>query len=123
MFSPFSSGMFWSLQRLSELKTRRQRLIYLKLRCLIDAYLLIDIWGFCSLIIDTMMLVSLFCFTYSLSHKFIMFLQTIGQAYEDMQTQNQHLLQQVTERDDYNIKVRVIILIDFCGLSFPPHCC
>lgn len=52
-----------------------------------------------------------------------MFLQTIGQAYEDMQTQNQHLLQQVTERDDYNIKVRVIIFIDFCGLSFPPHCC
>lgn len=32
-------------------------------------------------------------------------LQTIGQAYEDMQTQNQHLLQQVTERDDYNIKL------------------
>lgn len=32
-------------------------------------------------------------------------LQTIGQAYEDMQTQNQHLLQQVTERDEYNIKV------------------
>ncbi|KAJ0959811.1 hypothetical protein J5N97_000475, partial [Dioscorea zingiberensis] len=31
--------------------------------------------------------------------------QTIGQAYEDMQTQNQHLLQQVTERDDYNIKL------------------
>lgn len=29
----------------------------------------------------------------------------IGQAYDDMQTQNQHLLQQVTERDDYNIKV------------------
>lgn len=34
-----------------------------------------------------------------------MSLQTIGQAYEDMQTQNQHLLQQVTERDDYNIKL------------------
>lgn len=32
-------------------------------------------------------------------------LQTIGQAYDDMQTQNQHLLQQITERDDYNIKV------------------
>ncbi|KAK2980314.1 hypothetical protein RJ640_023729 [Escallonia rubra] len=31
--------------------------------------------------------------------------QTIGQAYEDMQTQNQHLLQQVAERDDYNIKL------------------
>ncbi|KAJ7960321.1 E3 ubiquitin protein ligase [Quillaja saponaria] len=32
-------------------------------------------------------------------------IETIGQAYEDMQTQNQHLLQQVTERDDYNIKI------------------
>lgn len=31
--------------------------------------------------------------------------QSIGQAYDDMQTQNQHLLQQITERDDYNIKV------------------
>lgn len=31
--------------------------------------------------------------------------QTIGQAYEDMQTQNQHLLQQVADRDGYNIKV------------------
>lgn len=32
-------------------------------------------------------------------------IETIGQAYEDMQTQNQHLLHQVTERDDYNIKL------------------
>eukprot|EP01018_Ginkgo_biloba_P005014 Gb_28646 [translate_table: standard] len=32
-------------------------------------------------------------------------IETIGQAYEDMQTQNQRLLQQVTERDDYNIKL------------------
>ncbi|KAJ6835519.1 E3 ubiquitin-protein ligase BRE1-like 1 [Iris pallida] len=32
-------------------------------------------------------------------------IESIGQAYEDMQTQNQHLLQQVTERDDYNIKL------------------
>ncbi|XP_010542449.1 PREDICTED: E3 ubiquitin-protein ligase BRE1-like 2 isoform X2 [Tarenaya hassleriana] len=32
-------------------------------------------------------------------------METVGQAYEDMQTQNQHLLQQVTERDDYNIKL------------------
>ncbi|KAB5526901.1 hypothetical protein DKX38_020748 [Salix brachista] len=31
-------------------------------------------------------------------------IETIGQAYDDMQTQNQHLLQQITERDDYNIK-------------------
>lgn len=40
-------------------------------------------------------------------HAGLLHLQTIGQAYEDMQTQNQHLLQQVTERDDYNIKVCV----------------
>ncbi|KAL5728381.1 RING-type E3 ubiquitin transferase [Ranunculus cassubicifolius] len=32
-------------------------------------------------------------------------IETIGQAYEDMQNQNQHLLQQITERDDYNIKL------------------
>ncbi|XP_077235379.1 histone mono-ubiquitination 1 isoform X2 [Tasmannia lanceolata] len=32
-------------------------------------------------------------------------IETIGQAYEDIQTQNQHLLQQITERDDYNIKL------------------
>ncbi|XP_068651432.1 E3 ubiquitin-protein ligase BRE1-like 1 [Aristolochia californica] len=32
-------------------------------------------------------------------------IETIGQAYEDMQTQNRQLLQQVTERDDYNIKL------------------
>lgn len=32
-------------------------------------------------------------------------IETIGQAYEDMQSQNQHLLKQVTERDDYNIKL------------------
>ncbi|KAF7032913.1 hypothetical protein CFC21_044043 [Triticum aestivum] len=31
-------------------------------------------------------------------------IETIGQAYEDMQTQNQHLLQQVADRDDFNIK-------------------
>ncbi|KAK6141297.1 hypothetical protein DH2020_024966 [Rehmannia glutinosa] len=35
-------------------------------------------------------------------------IETIGQAYEDMQTQNQHLLQQVTERDEYNIKVFLV---------------
>lgn len=39
----------------------------------------------------------------------LFFFQTIGQAYEDMQTQNQHLLQQMTERDDYNIKVHCIL--------------
>ncbi|XP_011621166.1 E3 ubiquitin-protein ligase BRE1-like 1 [Amborella trichopoda] len=32
-------------------------------------------------------------------------IEMIGQAYEDMQTQNRHLLQQITERDDYNIKL------------------
>ncbi|KAL9455389.1 hypothetical protein AB3S75_010750 [Citrus x aurantiifolia] len=32
-------------------------------------------------------------------------METIGQAFEDMQTQNQHLLQQVAERDDLNIKL------------------
>ncbi|KAJ4727229.1 E3 ubiquitin protein ligase [Melia azedarach] len=32
-------------------------------------------------------------------------IETIGQAYDDMQTQNQQLLQQITERDDYNIKL------------------
>ncbi|KAL9270086.1 E3 ubiquitin-protein ligase BRE1-like 2-like protein [Drosera capensis] len=32
-------------------------------------------------------------------------IETVGQAYEDMQTQNQHLLQQMAERDDYNIKL------------------
>ncbi|KAJ8499666.1 hypothetical protein OPV22_010218 [Ensete ventricosum] len=34
-------------------------------------------------------------------------IESIGQAYEDMQTQNQHLLQQIIERDDYNIKLVV----------------
>lgn len=32
-------------------------------------------------------------------------IETIGQAYDEMQAQNQHLLQQITERDDYNIKL------------------
>ncbi|XP_047082457.1 E3 ubiquitin-protein ligase BRE1-like 2 isoform X5 [Lolium rigidum] len=32
-------------------------------------------------------------------------IETIGQAYEDMQTQNQHLQQQVADRDDFNIKL------------------
>ncbi|GKB76020.1 E3 ubiquitin protein ligase BRE1-like protein 1 isoform X1 [Tanacetum coccineum] len=32
-------------------------------------------------------------------------IETIGQAYDDVQAQNQQLLQQVTERDDYNIKL------------------
>lgn len=33
--------------------------------------------------------------------------QTIGQAYEEMQTQNQRLLQQITERDDYTTHVHI----------------
>lgn len=32
-------------------------------------------------------------------------IESIGQAYEDMQTQNQQLLQQIMERDEYNIKL------------------
>ncbi|XP_057808384.1 E3 ubiquitin-protein ligase BRE1-like 1 isoform X2 [Salvia miltiorrhiza] len=32
-------------------------------------------------------------------------IETIGQAYDDMQSQNQQLLQQITERDDYNVKL------------------
>ncbi|KAK8445710.1 hypothetical protein SEVIR_9G372800v4 [Setaria viridis] len=32
-------------------------------------------------------------------------IQTIGQAYEDMQTQNQHLLEQLADREDFNIKL------------------
>ncbi|CAO2171340.1 unnamed protein product [Urochloa humidicola] len=32
-------------------------------------------------------------------------IETIGQAYEDMQTQNQHLLEQLADREDFNIKL------------------
>ncbi|KAK4380726.1 hypothetical protein RND71_002588 [Anisodus tanguticus] len=39
------------------------------------------------------------------SETYISEIEAIGQAYEDMQTQNQHLLQQLAERDDYNIKL------------------
>ncbi|XP_039066401.1 E3 ubiquitin-protein ligase BRE1-like 2 isoform X2 [Hibiscus syriacus] len=39
------------------------------------------------------------------SETYISEIETIGQAYEDMQAQNQHLLQQMTERDEYNIKL------------------
>nr|GEU89015.1 hypothetical protein [Tanacetum cinerariifolium] len=37
-------------------------------------------------------------------------LHTIGRAYEDMQTHNQHLMQHVMERVDYNIKVTILIM-------------
>ncbi|XP_065624342.1 E3 ubiquitin-protein ligase BRE1-like 1 isoform X1 [Quercus suber] len=40
-------------------------------------------------------------------------IESIGQAYDDMQNQNQHLLQQITERDDYNIKVIVYLRLFF----------
>ncbi|KAJ7565730.1 hypothetical protein O6H91_02G072500 [Diphasiastrum complanatum] len=36
---------------------------------------------------------------------YIVEIETIGQAYEDMQAQNQRLLQQLSERDDYNTKL------------------
>ncbi|RAL39953.1 hypothetical protein DM860_008093 [Cuscuta australis] len=36
---------------------------------------------------------------------FISEMETIGQAYEDMQNQNQHLLQMMAERDELNIKL------------------
>ncbi|KAH9554527.1 hypothetical protein CY35_08G068200 [Sphagnum magellanicum] len=36
---------------------------------------------------------------------FIAEIEVIGQAYEDMQTQNQRLLQQITERDDFNTQL------------------
>ncbi|KAL8529090.1 hypothetical protein ACS0TY_006526 [Phlomoides rotata] len=39
------------------------------------------------------------------AESYISEIETIGQAYEDMQTQNQHLSQQLTERDEYNIKL------------------
>ncbi|XP_057785578.1 E3 ubiquitin-protein ligase BRE1-like 2 [Salvia miltiorrhiza] len=39
------------------------------------------------------------------AESYISEIETIGQAYEDMQTQNQHLLEQLTERDEYNIKL------------------
>ncbi|XP_021891145.1 E3 ubiquitin-protein ligase BRE1-like 2 isoform X2 [Carica papaya] len=39
------------------------------------------------------------------SEAYISEIETIGQAYEDMQTQNQRLLEQVADRDQYNIKL------------------
>ncbi|XP_038700369.1 E3 ubiquitin-protein ligase BRE1-like 2 isoform X2 [Tripterygium wilfordii] len=39
------------------------------------------------------------------ANAYISEMETIGQAYEDMQTQHQNLLQQVTGRDEYNIKL------------------
>lgn len=42
--------------------------------------------------------------------------QTIGQAYEEMQTQNSRLLHQITERDDYNTQVFLVAIIHFLSL-------
>nr|GMD19321.1 E3 ubiquitin-protein ligase BRE1-like 2 isoform X1 [Ipomoea batatas] len=39
------------------------------------------------------------------SETYISEIETIGQAYEDMQNQNQHLLQMMAERDELNIKL------------------
>lgn len=39
--------------------------------------------------------------------------QTIGQAYEEMQTQNSRLLHQITERDDYNTQVFWVSIMHF----------
>ncbi|PKA64153.1 E3 ubiquitin-protein ligase BRE1-like 1 [Apostasia shenzhenica] len=39
------------------------------------------------------------------SETYLSEIESIGQAYEDMQTQNHNLLMQITERDDYNIKL------------------
>ncbi|KAJ0970585.1 hypothetical protein J5N97_018544 [Dioscorea zingiberensis] len=36
---------------------------------------------------------------------YLLEIESIGQSYEDIQTHNQHQLQQITERDDYNIKL------------------
>ncbi|KAG6512377.1 hypothetical protein ZIOFF_030488 [Zingiber officinale] len=44
-------------------------------------------------------------------------IECIGQSYEDMQTQNQHLLHQIIERDDYNIKVIIIDLLVMEGVK------
>ena len=62
---------------------------------------------------------SIFCLFFVSVMRNLYFFQTIGQAYEDMQTQNQHLLQQMTERDDYNIKVhRIVIDLDSLTVFF-----
>ncbi|THG02046.1 hypothetical protein TEA_009442 [Camellia sinensis var. sinensis] len=54
------------------------------------------------------------------SEAYISEIETISQAYEDMQTQNQHLLQQVAERDDYNIKIG-IYLVSMIYAAFLGH--
>jgi hypothetical protein len=38
-------------------------------------------------------------------------LQAIAQAFEDMQAQNQRLLQEIIERDEYNAQVRTHIAL------------
>ncbi|KAE8668674.1 hypothetical protein F3Y22_tig00112289pilonHSYRG00205 [Hibiscus syriacus] len=53
------------------------------------------------------------------SETYISEIETIGQAYEDMQAQNQHLLQQMTERDDNNIKVHCVLYALFFNCILP----
>jgi hypothetical protein len=43
--------------------------------------------------------------TNNTTNTYFLTFQSIGQAYEDIQTQNQQLLQQIIERDDHNTKV------------------
>lgn len=40
-------------------------------------------------------------------HAYLSEIESIGQAYEDVQNKNQILLQEITERDDYNMKLAV----------------
>lgn len=43
--------------------------------------------------------------------------QTIGQAYEEMQTQNSRLIHQITERDDYNTQVFLVAIVHLSFLG------
>lgn len=84
---------------------RKVKPIYLRLRFGIPLVILLNV----TVTIDGSILRS----------KYLMYsLQSIGQAYEDMQTQNQHLLQQITERDDYNIKVTFKFIFVMAAAGF-----
>lgn len=117
LFLRCALGMFWSLPRPLKLKIWKQMLIYPKLRCLVASDFTPyenRVWtGFLGLEIVFFHFRLWFCLLFIYLFFINPILQTIGQAYEDMQTQNQHLLQQVTERDDYNIKVAVEIMLHF----------
>lgn len=58
------------------------------------------------MIIDTLLAICLLTLDWHFPYV-IWLQQTIGQAYEEMQTQNQRLLQQITERDDYTTHVHI----------------